>query len=98
MDNRNKKYENRYWLANDDVFELHFTQFYDDEIILKFMQDKNDSENYIYVSDLLNVEHDDIQADSVEDAMEQLEDMVVEHIQEQIGCYEEMLEKFNEKS
>lgn len=98
MANMNKKYENRYWLANDDVFELHFAKFYDDEIILKFVKDKDDSENYIYVSDLLNVEHDDIQADSVEDAMEQFEDMIIEYIQEQINYYEGMLEKFNEES
>lgn len=97
MTDKNKKYENRYWLVNDDVFELHFTQFYDDKVILKFVQDKDDSENYIYVSDLLNVEHDEIQADSVEDAMEQFEDMVIEYIQEQIYYYEEMLERFNEE-
>lgn len=96
----NKKYENRYWLstgANNDVFELHFIHFYDNEVILKFVKDKNDSENYIYVSDLLNVEHDEIQADSVDDAMEQFEDMVAGHIQEQIAYYEGMLEKFNEE-
>ena len=52
------------------VYELHFTQFYDDEIILKLVQDKDDSENYIYVSELLNVEHDEILAESIEDAME----------------------------
>ncbi len=94
-----RKYENRYWLVNDDdVYELHFTQFYDDEIILKFIQDKDDSENYIYVSDLLNVEHDEVQAESVEDAMEQFEDMVVDHIKDEISYYEEMLDKFQEKS
>lgn len=92
-----REYENRYWLLNDDVYELHFTHFYDDEIILKFIQDKNDSENYIYVSELLNVEYDDILADSIEDAMEQFEDMVVDHIQEQISYYDEMLDKFQEE-
>lgn len=61
------------------------------------MQDKDDSENYIYVSDLLNVEHDEIQADSVKDAMEQFEDMVVEHINDEISYYEEMLDKFQEE-
>lgn len=94
---RSKKHENRYWLVNGDVFELHFTHFYDDEIILKFIQDKDNSENYIYVSDLLNVEHDETQADTVEDVMEQFEDMVIDHIQEQICYYEEMLDKFNEE-
>lgn len=102
MADTNKKYENRYWLAtgaDDDVFELHFEQYYDDEVILKFVKDKNDLENYIYVSDLLNVEHDEIiQADSVDDAMEQFEDMVAEYIQDEISYYENMLEKFQEKS
>lgn len=97
MNNKIREYENRYWLKNDDVYELHFTQFYDDEIILKFIQDKENSENYIYVSGLLNVEHDDILADSIEDAMEQFEDMVVDHIQEQISYYDDMLDKFQEE-
>lgn len=97
MKNKIREYENRYWLKSDDVYELHFVQFYDDEIILKFVQDKDDSETYIYVSDLLNVEHDEILADSAEDAMEQFEDMVVDHIQEQIDYYEGMLDKFQEE-
>lgn len=94
--NKIREYENRYWLKNDDVYELHFTQFYDDEIILKFIQDKNDLENYIFVSELLNVEHDEILAESIEDAMEQFEDMIVDHIKDKIDYYEDMLEKFQE--
>lgn len=97
MSEKIREYENRYWLVNDDVYELHFTQFYDDEIILKFVQDKDDSENYIYVSDLLNVEYDEILAESIEDAMEQFEDIVVDYIQEQISYYDEMLDKFQEE-
>lgn len=61
------------------------------------MQDKDDSENNIYVSELLNVEHDEILAESIEDAMEQFEDMVVDHIQQQISYYDEMLDKFQEE-
>ena len=78
-------------------YELHFTHFYDDEIILKFIQDKNDSENYIYVSDLLSVENDEEFAESVENAMEQFEDMVIDYIKEKIAYYDEMLDKFQEK-
>lgn len=96
LGNKIREYKNRYWLINDDVYELHFTQFYDDEIILKFIRDKDDSENYIYVSDLLNVEYDELLAESVEDAMEQFEDMVIDHIKEEIAYYEEMLDKFQE--
>lgn len=50
-----------------------------------------------YISELLNVEHDDILADSAEDAMEQFEDMIAEHIQEEIDYYKEMLNKFREE-
>lgn len=90
-----RKYENRYWLVNDDIYELHFTQFYDDEIILQFVQDENDSENYFYVSKLLNKE-ESIQANSVEDAMNQFEEMVIEHIEDEISYYKDMLKRFNE--
>lgn len=96
MSDIKRKIENRYWLVNGDVYELHFTQFYDDEVILKFIQDKDDSENYIYVSDFLKVEDDAIIADSVDDAMEQFEYMVTDHIQDKIYYYEEMLDKFQE--
>ena len=97
MSNKIREYKNRYWLLNDGVYELHFTQFYDDEIILKFIQDKDDSENYIYMSDLLNVEHDEEFAESIEDAMEQFEDMVIDYIEEKISYYEEILDKFQEE-
>ena len=97
LNNKIRECINRYWLKNDDVYELHFTQFYDDEIILKFIQDKNDSENYIYVSELLKVEHDEILAESVDDAMEQFEDMVIDHIKDEIAYYDEMLDKFQEE-
>lgn len=97
MKNRIREYENRYWLKNNEVYELHFTQFYDDEIILKFVQDKDDSENYIYVSEMLNVEYDEILTESIEDAMEQFEDMVIDYIKEKIAYYDEMLDKFQEE-
>ncbi len=92
-----REYENRYWLLNDDVYELHFTQFYDDEIILKFVQDKKDLDNYIYVSELLNVEHNEEFAESVKGAMEQFEDMVIDYIKEKIAYYDDMLDKFQEE-
>ena len=53
--------------------------------------------NYIYVSGLLNVEHDEEFAESVENAMEQFEDMVIDYIKEKIAYYDEMLDKFQEK-
>ena len=98
MNYTKSKHENRYWLANGNVFELHFKQFYDDQIILKFVKDEYIPDSYIYVSELLKVEDDSIFADSVEDAMEQFEDIIVDHIEDEISYYEEMLEKFQEES
>lgn len=97
LTNKIRKQGNRYWLKNGDVYELHFTQFYD-EVILKFIQDKENIENYIYVSDLLNIEHDEEFAESVEDAMEQFEDMVIDYIKDGISYYNEMLDKFQEEA
>ena len=98
MNNNEIKRKNRYWLANDNVFELHFKQFYDDEIILKFVKDKYIPDSYIYVSELLKVEDDLIFAESVKDAMEQFEDMIIDYIQDKINYYECMLEKFQDES
>ena len=98
MNNNEIKHKNRYWLANDNVFELHFKQFYDDEVILKFVKDKYIPDSYIYVSELLKVEDDLIFAESVKDAMEQFEDMIIDYIEDKISYYEEMLEKFQEES
>ena len=97
MNNNEIKHENKYWLANDNVFELHF-KHYDDKVILKFVKDKYIPDSYIYVSELLKVEDDLIFAESVKDAMEQFEDMIIDYIQDKINYYEEMLEKFQEES
>ena len=97
MRNFIREQENRHWIKNEDVYEFHFRPYYDDEIILKFIQDKEDASNFIYVSDMLNVEHDEITTDSVEDAMEEFEYMIEEHLKGEIDYYEELLRKFKEK-
>jgi len=88
--------QNKHWYEENGVYELHFTHFYNDEVILKFVQDKDDPETFWFVSDLLNVESDCIYADSIEGAKEESEEKVIEHIEDQIAYYEEMLEKFEE--
>lgn len=97
----NTKYENRHWEQNtinnhgNPIYELHFKEYYDDKEILRFVRDEENDE-WMYSSDFLNVEHDVIVADSVEEAMKTFEEMIVEHIQEEISCLEERLGKFNE--
>lgn len=97
MNNVIRKQENRHWIKNENVYELHFRPYYDDEIIFKFIQDKEDLSIFIYVSNMLNVEHDEIIADSVEEAMEEFEYMIEEHLKGEIDYYEELLRKFKEK-
>lgn len=53
---------------------------------------------YIYVSDFLRVEYDEIISESAEDVKEQLEYMVMERIEDMITYYKEMLEKFQEEA
>lgn len=79
---------------NGDTYELHFTQFYDDEVILRCKPDDRCEGYWVYASDFLNVEDDTEAADSVDEALETFEDMVVDYINEQISYYEDMQEKF----
>ena len=62
------------------------------------VKDKYIPDSYIYVSELLKVEDDLIFAESVKDAMEQFEDMIIDYIEDKISYYEKMLEKFQEES
>lgn len=72
-----KVYENRYWEFSEEknkfgerAHKLHFTEFYDDNVILGFVKETGDDDTYLYTSELLNVEYNLIIADSVEDAKE----------------------------
>lgn len=97
----NMGYENRHWEIDETrgvlVGKLKFTQYYDVDTILSFVQDKDDHECYWYVSDFLKVEDDCIFADSPDEAMEDFEDMIIEHIEDQISSLEDMKEKFMEE-
>lgn len=99
----NKKYENRYWEIekfNDSlVGRLHFTQFYDDKVILTYQQNNSEKDSFYYQSELLNVEHEVlyVESESPNDAMEQFVDMIEDHITDQIYYYEDMLAKFQEE-
>lgn len=96
-----KVYENRHWEIDEYngllVGKLHFTQYYDDEVILSFQQDKEDKGIYWYTSECLKVEHDCIFADFPDDAMEEFETMIIEHIEDEINSLEDMKIKFNEE-
>lgn len=98
-----KKYKNRYWEVGEkndfgkECYKLHFTEFYDDEVILGFVKDEVDTDTYIYASELLKVENDVVTAKSVENAKVRFEEMVIDYIEEEISCLESKLEKFREE-
>lgn len=92
-------FKNRYWIQEyhslyGNSYVLYFDVFENEEI-LKFVKPKTGNE-YFYTSELLNVEHDSIEADSIEEAMEMFEQMISDYLGEQCNYYEELLKIFEE--
>lgn len=87
-----------------EYYELHFGEFYgdDEDIIAKFIEDEtNDrfvyTNAFIYTSKELNADHDILFANSIEDAKQQIEEMLIEHWKDEIEYLEERLKEFQEK-
>lgn len=96
---------NKYWEVGEknefgkECYKLHFSQFYEEEnenVVAGFVQDETDENVYIYVSEELNVEYDTIIADSIEDAKQQIEDMLVEHWKDEIDYLENRIKAFQD--
>lgn len=93
----------KYWkVGKKNCFDkkcyyLYFSQFYeenDKNIVASFVQDETDENVYIYTSKELNVEYDTIIADSVEDAKQQIEDMLVEHWEDELDYFQSRIKAF----
>lgn len=83
---------------------MHFGEFYgdDEDIIAKFIEDEtNDrfvyTNAFIYTSKELNADHDILFANSIEDAKQQIEEMLIEHWKDGIEYLEDRLKEFQEK-
>lgn len=96
---------NKYWEVGEknkfgkECYKLHFSQFYEEEnenVVAKFVQNETDENVYIYASEELNVECDTIIADSIEDAKQQIEDMLVEHWEDEIDYLENRIKAFQD--
>lgn len=83
------------WVENNGRYELHFDPFYEDIILLSFIQDKEAPTCWWYVSDVLKVEHDSICENNLEEAKIVFEYMISSHYQNQISYYEDLLSKFH---
>lgn len=82
------------WVQNGECYELRFTKFYDEETVLKFIQDPKDADCYVYVSEELHVEYDYIYAESIEEAKQQLEDIYRSHLEDEAEYWSDMLQKW----
>lgn len=90
---------NRYW-EYDEFYEswnLYFTQFYDDEVIISFAKDNECGWFEITFQKENITTNEMLEAETIEEAKEECEYKVKEYIQDQISYYEYMLEKFEEE-
>lgn len=83
----------------EEWHELRFSQFYedDDEVIASFVQDEMDDKVFYYISEELSVDDDLLWADSIDDAKQQIEEMLIEHWKDEIEYLEGRLKEFQEK-
>lgn len=96
----------KYWknIGNNkygkSCYALYFTPFgedeSDDKILAIVVQDNEIPGYYNYVSKEMNVEDDEVTAENIEDAKEQIEEMLIEFWEDEIAEVEDKLEKFKE--
>ena len=82
-----------------NVINYTFSQFYeyeydDENVVAVFVQDETDENIFIYVSKELNVEYETLFADSIEDVKHQIEDMLIDHWNEEINYLENRIKSF----
>ena len=84
----------------EEWHELHFDQFYgdDEDVIASFVQDEMDDEAFYYTSKELSADDDILWADSIDDAKQQIEEMLIEHWREEIEYLEDRLKEFQEET
>lgn len=89
---KNKFYEEQH--------ELHFSEYYeegDENVIASFVPDETVDGLFYYTSKELNADNDILWADSIEEAKQQIEDMLIEHWKDEIEYLKERLKEFQEK-
>lgn len=85
------------WVLDNNCYQLMFELAYDEECILKFTIDKDDETCYWYYSTLLQVEHDCIFADNIEEAKEEFEYMIRSHFEDEISYWEMTLDNWDKE-
>lgn len=90
--------EDKYWEYDEieENYKLHFTRFYEDEIIATVLIDEEDVP-FCAAYALENVDEDEVYvlaAETIEDAKLEVEEQIIEFIQEQIEYLQSWIHKF----
>lgn len=94
---------NKHWKEilnefGEKLYILYFTPFGNEEELIRFTKDKDG--DYVYVSELLNVENDYLgceKEDSIEYIKYICEEMIKEHYEDEIAYNELLLRLFKEE-
>lgn len=87
---------NKCWKQDGDKYNFYFTPYYDEELIGTIYKDAD--EDWLYDSTLLHSEREilDVEQYNLEDAKKQFEQKVVEHYEDEINYYSELLANIRE--
>lgn len=98
-----KNYSNKdkYWEYDEEDlnYKLHFTRFYEDEIIaIVFPDEPNEDDAMLWADYMLeNVEEDypePLTAETIEEAKAEVEERIVDLVQEQVEYLQSWIHKF----
>lgn len=81
---------NKQWVEEDGKFILEFSPFYEMETIAEVFED----DGWCYSSELLGADNEYLGSDSLEDAKQEVEDLIVEYFQDEINYNQELLKAF----
>lgn len=87
-------YENRYWKKENETYKLYFRPFDEEECLVSFTEDKENPNFYNCQSELISDEW--IEAKHPNDAMQQLEEMILEHYQDEKSYFDTLIKQFSE--
>ena len=85
---------NRKWVEFSGIYKLFFCPYDDDIEYAAITQDKDG--DWIIVSEPLNIEYDILDAKTVEEAKEEVEDRIREAFEDEVYYYKELLKLFEE--
>ena len=82
------------WIDKGSKSVLVFTPYYEDENIAEVFYEEDGG--WCYTSELLKAEAEYLGSDSLEDAKEDIERLILEYYEDVRNYYQELLDKFKE--